>query len=329
MGVHPDGSGTEWTLIEAVDVDQPHGKDYLYGQHIAKGVRKRMNQEHSAFGDTTAGGIHKPGGAAILAVEYTDDCTVAVVADGTYRARGLIWSYSKDTSNYGVLFCNTSAAGVSTCGDFTVLKMHPDLQWAGGDVTWAGAHEFDSSVDITGPLGVDSSADVSDVYVDGDISVKGSAKIATDLTVTGDIAVDGTSNFTGDVAFAADVSIDGTTALQNTVIEGDSTFTFAAIAGETGPIFKVFGDWSTRAVNTEYQARTDGFVAVRSSAQSPNFQILTDGASPATAVIAKVRDDDGNTYDSMPVPVKAADYWCVSSTGGTLVVRWLPIGDNT
>jgi len=43
MGVHPDGSGTEWTLVEVVDVDEPHGLDYRYSQHIAKGVRKRID----------------------------------------------------------------------------------------------------------------------------------------------------------------------------------------------------------------------------------------------------------------------------------------------
>ena len=185
MGVHANGDGAAWDSLEALDANQPHGLDYRESVHMAKAVRKRLEQEHSQFADSTVGGIHKPGGCAVLGVEYTDDCTATVAADGTYRARGLVWSYS-DTSNFGVLFCNTSAAGTSTAGDFTVLKMHPDLQWAGGDVTWAGAHEFDASVDITG-----------NVAVDGDVSVDGSSSFGGDVFVGGDISVDGDIMFDG------------------------------------------------------------------------------------------------------------------------------------
>ena len=110
MSVHSDGAGSSWN--EALDVNQPHGKDYLEWQDIRIGVRKRMDQEHSQFADSTAGGIHTPGGSAVLGMEITDDCTATTVADGTYRARGLVWAYS-DTSNWAVLFCNTAAAGVS------------------------------------------------------------------------------------------------------------------------------------------------------------------------------------------------------------------------
>jgi len=225
MSIHPDGTGTGWTNVEAVDVNQPHGKDYLYSQHIAKGVRKRMNQEHSTFADATVGGIHTPGGCAVLGMEITDDCTAPVVGDGTYRGHGLLWSLSKDTSNFGVLWCSTKAAGSSTTGDWTVLKMHPDLQWSGQDVTWAGAHEFDASVDISGNvamdgdltidgvLKVDSSCEISDVYINGDISMTGSIKVATDVSITGDMAIDGTSNFYGECDFSVAnvyLSINGT-----------------------------------------------------------------------------------------------------------------------
>jgi len=232
MGAHPSGDGAAWDSLEAIDVDQPHGKDYVTWNHMAIAIRKRIGQEHSEFADTTAGAIHKPGGAAVLGMEITDDCTATTVADGTYRARGLVWSYS-DTSNWGVLFCNSSNAGVSTCGDFTVLKMHPDLQWGGGDVTWAGAHEFDASVDISGPLDVWGAAEFSAVDISGTLDVTGGLQCGSNVTIQqalvcdsdvgigGDFSVDGTADFAGDVAFEADISIDGTTALEDVVITGD------------------------------------------------------------------------------------------------------------
>lgn len=173
MSVHSSGSGSGWN--ESLDVDQPHGLDYQEWQDIRIGTRLRMSQEHSAFADSTAGGIHTPGGCAVVGMDITDDCTGGGLktADGTYRGHGLVWSLS-DTSNYGVLWCSTSSAGVSSTGnDFTVLKMHPDLQWAGGDVTWAGAHLFKALVDCSANLNVDSSADFSDVFIAGDISVNG------------------------------------------------------------------------------------------------------------------------------------------------------------
>ena len=217
MGVHQSGDGASWDGLENLDVDQPHGKDYLQFTHLAKAVRKRIDQEHSTFADSTAGGIHTPGGVAVVGVEYTDDCTATTVADGTYRARGLVWAYS-DTSNWGVLFCNTSAAGTSTCGDFTVLKMHPDLQWSGGDVTWAGAHEFDASVDMTGPLWVDGSCDFSDVHVSGDLTVAGAVLVDgscdfSDVYIEGEASFDGTVDFGDGVAFVAEVSIGGNVAM--------------------------------------------------------------------------------------------------------------------
>jgi cytoskeletal protein CcmA (bactofilin family) len=108
-----------------------------------------------------------------------------------------------------------------------LVKLHPDLQWAGQDVTWAGAHEFDASVDITGNVGmdgdltvdgklaVDSSCDLSDVYVDGDISVKGSLKVAVDFSLSGDMAVDGTSNLTGAVRIGGDLTVNGKIAVDS------------------------------------------------------------------------------------------------------------------
>lgn len=221
MSVHSSGDGAGWNT--ALDVDQPHGLDYQEWQDIRIGIRSRMSQEHTTFADSTAGGIHTPGGVAVLGMEITDaagDPTSTVVADGTYRARGLVWSYTVQAgANKGVLYCNTSAAGVSTAGDFTVLKMHPDLQWAGGDVTWAGIHSFAQDVSIGGALYVDASADISgNVAVTGDLTMSGSLNVGTDVSVSGDMAVDGTadfstSGFAGDVTFNG--AVDGTSAFIN------------------------------------------------------------------------------------------------------------------
>ena len=337
MGVTPSGDGIEWTLVEAVDVDQPLGLSRLESQHIAKGVRKRINKEHEAFGDNTAGGEHTPGGCNIMEIE---DNTAALESDltaGTHVGGGLVWCISTGTA-YGVLFCATADGTIAVGDDVTVLKMHPDLQWAGGDVTWQGAHEFGGDVDITGDVSVggalyvDASADFSgNVNITGDLTVKGSIKASVDFSLTGDMAVDGTANLTGDVACAADFSIDGTLTFQDAILTGDSTFTFDPIAGETGPIFKIFGDWSSRSNNTNYQARTDGFVVayanVFGSGTAGRMEGLTDSGTPPTTVVARANADGGtNDEATITFPVKGDDYWKV--TGGD-TIRWLPFGDNT
>lgn len=217
MGVHPDGTGTGWDE-DSPDIDQPHGKDYLALQHIMKGVRLRMGQEHATFADNTVGGIHKPGGAAILGIDYTDDCTAGVTEDGTYRGHGLVWAYSKDTSNYGVLFCSTKAAGATTSDDWTVVKMHPDLQWSGGDVTWAGAHGFASDVSVDGTVVCGG-----DLVVEGDLSVTGDISAAAELYIGGDASFDGTVDFGDGVAFVAEVSVDGVFKADNTAAEFGGT----------------------------------------------------------------------------------------------------------
>jgi len=117
MGTHQSGDGVAWTGAESLDVDQPHGLDYLQSNHIAIGVRKRLSHEHSTFADATVGAIHTPGGTAVLGME---EGTATVVADGTLRARGLCWDLSSR------LWCSTATAGVSTTGDWTLLTMHPD-----------------------------------------------------------------------------------------------------------------------------------------------------------------------------------------------------------
>lgn len=261
MSVHPSGDGAAWDSLEAVDVDQPHGKDYLYSQHLAKAVRKRNDQEHSAYGDSTAGGIHKPGGCAVLAMDVTNaagDPTGNVVADGTYRGHGLGWTYTVEAgANKGRLWCATAAAGASTTGDWTLVKLHPDLQWGSQDITWNHAgtagvgHEFDCSIDITGPVWVDGSCDFSDVHVAGD------------LTVAGAILVDGSCDFS-DVYVDGDLTIKGNLKVDSTAAEFgqtagiglfyDPTVVAAAVESITFPNGLIFKRGEKAAVaNGQYQ----------------------------------------------------------------------------
>lgn len=311
MAVHGDGLGSSW--VDDLDIDQVHGLDYRQFNHLTKGVALRVGQEHAAFADATVGGIHKAGGAAILGIE---DGTVTVIADGTLVGHGIVWD------NSSLLWCSTALAGASTTGDFTILSIHPNLQWKGQDVTWAGAAEFDSSVDISGNvtiegdvtieghLLIDSSADISDLYVNGDLSMTGTLKVATDLEV------------------GADFSVDGTTALQDTVLTGDSTFTFDPIAGETGPTVKMFGDWSTRATDTTYTARTDGLVVAHAKFGSER---AFGGDTPYGTTRATARYATGHTA-TITLPVKKGDTWAmigeITSYSSSLV-QWLPFGDNT
>lgn len=211
MGVHPSGDGVAWDSLEAIDVDQPHGKDYIAWQHLSKAVRKRIMQEHSEFADATVGGIHKPGGCAILGMEITDDAgdpTALVVADGTYRGHGLVWGYEVETgANKGILWCATAAAGASTTGDWTVMKLHPDLQWGGGDVTWAGTHQFDASVTISADTTLEILGDLS---VAGTALFDGSVVLTADATleILGDLSVAGYALFDGSVVITADATLE-------------------------------------------------------------------------------------------------------------------------
>ena len=263
-----------------------------------------MNAEHAAFADATVGGIHKPGGCAVLGIE---DGTATVIADGTVVGHGIIWD------NTEALWCCTAAAGASTTGDWTILQMNPNTQWKGGDVTWAGEHQFDgsgyftqpiefSTVDLTGPLYVDSSADFSDVYSAGDVSILGNLSCNSDCDIAGDF------------------SVDGTLVMQDAVLTGDSTFTFDPIAGETGPTFKILGDWSARSNNTTYTSRTDGMVITQDGVGA-----TTTLATPSGTTRAQVTRQAGG-YASGTMLVKKGNTWDVSGAGA---VFWLPFGDNT
>jgi hypothetical protein len=294
MTAHSSGTGSSWN--ETLDVDQPHGLDYREWNDIRIGTRKRMAQEHESFADSTAGGVHMPGETAIMGMED------GTPANTTSRGRGVVW----DTSSR--LWCNTSVAGVSTAYSPCILSIHPDKQWGGGDITWAGAHEFDASIDVTGNL-----------FVHGSIAAEASADFS-------------------DVAATGDVSIDGTLAMQNTVLTGDSTFTFDAIAGETGPTFAIFGDWSARAMDTTYAAaRTDGIVVAYAEMLDVSFagmRIQSPYGTDRQYVRATMADPTTTAFQySLTCPVKKGDTWALRSQDSTShnasLVYWIPIGDNT
>ena len=274
--VHSAGDGAGWTITETLDVDQPLGLSYRQMNHIAIGVRKRMNKEHVAFADATVGGEHIPGGAAILDIqEATADMTKGM-SDGTYTGGGLVWCYSTG-SKYGVLWvCATGDGTYGAVGDPTILKLHPDKQWGGGDITWSGAHEFDASVDFTGPVAINK-----------------------------DLTVDGTAVFTG-------VFLDGTT-------------TFNAVAGESGPTMKIFGDWSSRNTATAYLARTDGLVHAISIVNT-SMELDSDENNPPTTMRGYQSAIGALKQTSITCAVKGGHYWEVS---GADVVYFLPFGDNT
>jgi len=196
----------------------------------------------------------------------------------------------------------------------------------GADFTWSGSHSFDASIDcsdiattgdasVKGKLIVDSSADFSDVYVDGDITIKGK------------LVIDSSADFS-DVFVEGDISIDGTTMIQNTVLTGDSTFTFDAIAGETGPTFNHLGDWSSRSQDTTYTARTDGWVSTYGNANG-----AFGGVIETPAGTTRVMDYNGHAGDRFNITcfVKKGNTWAVKldATTNACTVWWLPFGDNT
>ncbi len=206
MATTPSGTGIDWTNAENVDVDQPLGLSYRHANHIALGVDKRSAHEHTPFDDATVGMIHKPGGCAILGIE---DGTATVLADGTLKGHGLVWDGTE------ALWCSTAVAGASTTGDFTIVQMNPNTQWKGGDITWAGAQQFDASVIF----------DCTQVIFNGDVSIVEHFACGSDVEIAGDFSVDGTADFGDGVAFAAEVSVDG-------IFKTDATATeFGGTAG--------------------------------------------------------------------------------------------------
>lgn len=182
--VHPDGTGTSWDE-DAPDVDQPHGLDYRSHQDIRKAVRIRLEKEHKTPASSSAGGEHLPGGCRVLGiVENTTDLSTGAgdktgidITDGLFKGRGIIYDQTNNA-----LWCYTGDGTVSD--DPYLLRFHPDRAWNSGDITWAGIHQFDSSVCFTdaeitgawlfeGTVGFNDEVDFSAVNISGTLSIDG------------------------------------------------------------------------------------------------------------------------------------------------------------
>jgi len=201
MSVHPAGDGISWD--EDVDVDQPHGLDYRYINHVAKAVRKRIEKEHKAFGDTTAGGEHLPGGCQVL----LRDTTANMVADGTIVSNGLA--------------CLTAGAnaGLFYFDDATVAQNVPVTAASiclGDDFTWTGAVDFDGTVTL------ENAVDISTLVMDGSFVQTGSSDMSA-------ISSDGTCTFLDEVDIST-LNVDGVTTIKGQtdvstiVATGDCSF---------------------------------------------------------------------------------------------------------
>lgn len=227
MSTTPDGTGTGWTNVETVDIDQPHGLVYRWAQHIAKGVRKRVEKEHATFGDITAGGEHVPGFCQVLRqVDGTADVTTAY--DNTlFQANGIVHCSAEET-----LWCVTGAAG-----DPTICLIDPNEQYKGGDITWTGAQEFDASVDMTGPLTVDGAAtfngDIDGTHAVLDRVDFSGAGFAGDATFSAAVQIDGTVLVAGDAQIAGDVTISGLMSLGDNNLYDSSWFDCTVLGGYT------------------------------------------------------------------------------------------------
>ena len=288
MGVHPDGSGTSWDDIEAIDVDQPHGLDYRSTQHLAKAVRKRLDKEHVAFADSTVGGEHIPGGCAILGI--VDASTDISIDDSTFVGCNLLY----DQTNL-MFWCFTNVDGTVSTPDGYRLKLGPKSICRTDDFTWDGAHLFDASVDM------------SDVAVTGDLTLAG--KFETDGTVNfnGDVAVladasfDGTVDFGDGVAFAAEVSIDG-------ILKVDGTA--SAFGGTAG-----IGLWYDPTVQgaAESIRFPNGLILKHGSAVTGSPDVSFGSTFPTAVVSVQVTTKDTDVQDMLAV-VKS-----VTKTGFTII----------
>lgn len=204
MSVHSAGTGAGWKTD--LDVDQPHGLAYREFNDLRIGTQSRLGQEHIAFSDATKGGQHTPGGCAVLLVDSTADmATFAAAADLTSAHNfgiacnpaadptGATLFYFSDatvTTTLPVSWNNILTDITHTFGARSEITIAPPVIFE-GSISFGSAVKFASDVTIAGSLLLDSSADFSDVYVEGEFSV------------------DGTADFGDGVAFAAEVSIAG------------------------------------------------------------------------------------------------------------------------
>ena len=86
----------------------------------------------------------------------------------------------------------------------------------------------------------------------------------------------------------------------------------------------ILGDWEVKAINTVYQAPSDGFVTGYSDHAGPaDFSIFTDSAQPPTT--RRTRTGVDMNYAGGGILVKKGDYWKAVSAGGTNYVFFISI----
>lgn len=334
MGVHDSGTGSYWDE-NSPDVDQPMGLDWQEFQGLKQAINKRLSKGHVAFGDETAGGEHVPGGCAVLGIEISTDggdATLWIDEDqsaGTFRGHGLAWVW--DGLNDARLWCSTAPAESTAATAWTVVKLHPDKQWGGGDVSWTGAHIFCSSVDVTGVLGTN------------DVSVSGNLKCASNADVTGALNVTSLITCATGASFAHDISgtgadFDSTVVCEAALkITGDASVTGTFVAtGDvsiTGGTVSMFGSWCERSFNTEYvDICTDGFVVAWGQPTSPpsKMSIVVDNVKLARTTLY-VNAYGVPIYSTVSGIISRGSTWCVSLTAALAdgAAYWIPFGDNT
>lgn len=229
MAVHPAGDGAAWE--SDVDVDQPHGLDYRYINHVAKAVANRLKFEHEEFADATVGGTHKPGGCAILGIDDATADMTAKAGDATgYRGRGLVYD---QTNN--VLWCWT--ADGTTSDDPYQLMLSPASLCLATDWTFTGAVQFDGTQDFM------DEADFSAILAEGTVTFTALVDMSTaqieliDATMSvteradfSSLGISGDVTITADVDVSGDVNIDGQLVLDANNVY-DSSWFDATLAG--------------------------------------------------------------------------------------------------
>ncbi len=315
MAVHPSGDGAAW--VENVDVDQPHGLDFRFTDHVAKGVRKRIEHQHTAFADATVGGVHVPGNCSVL-LQGDGTADISGAVDLTLAAgSGIGWSKT------GWLFCFT-ANNV----DPTTIRLDPHSICYASDMTWTGQYQFDASVIFCNPVEITSgivdgswqingATDISGgVLLDGSITVLDAADFSNarflgDVSVTGGMAIDGTTNMRGEMDISA-VGFNGPTDMLGTCVTTNSAA-------------------ASLALNEVYLAQTDGFLfALTGSGNSHSITgALGDTTDPvSTRAYATNQSGAVNEPLAWNMPVPKGQYVKVTKAGAVdlSTLKWTPWG---